>query len=55
MPKNHARHSDDLHSGKASDTRPGNHKGEEPQKGDGEAAAKEDNGTKPAGKTDKSQ
>lgn len=53
MPKNKTRHSDDLHSGKAGDTHPGNNKGKEPQKGDGEAAAKAAGGTKTTGKTPK--
>ena len=55
MPDNKTRHSDDLHSGKAGDTRPGNHKGKETQKGDGEAAAKAGGQAKATGKTPKSK
>lgn len=55
MPKNKTRHSDDLHSGKAGDTRPGDNKGKEPQKGDGEAAAKADGAAKTTGKTSKAE
>lgn len=55
MPANKTRHSDDLHSGKSGDTRPGNHNGKEAQKGDGEAAAKAESGPPQPDKTPKSK